>query len=127
MAQIYQYDKRTGVTYVYDSESYYDPQKKQSRSKRKLIGKIDPETGEIVPTGKKGRKKSQTSKSEPEQIREIKEKYDDAIEQLKKCSLKYEQLKSENTALRKEISQLRLALINVEKALMKSKSLYDPS
>ncbi len=55
MAQIRHYDKRVGITYVYESESYYDKEKHQSRSKRKLIGKIDPETGEIVPTGKVGR------------------------------------------------------------------------
>ncbi len=55
MAQIKYFDKRVGITYVYESESYYDQEKHQSRSKRKLIGKIDPETGEMVPTGKKGR------------------------------------------------------------------------
>ena len=48
-------DKRTGTTYVYESESYWDKEKKQSRSKRKLIGKIDPVTGEMVPTSSKGR------------------------------------------------------------------------
>ena len=55
MARIEHYDKRVGITYVYESESYYDSEKHQSRSKRKLIGKIDPETGKMVPTGKKGR------------------------------------------------------------------------
>ncbi len=55
-------NKQTGVTYVYESESYWDKEKKQPRSKRKLIGKIDEETGEIVPTGGKGnRKKKNTS------------------------------------------------------------------
>jgi len=49
-------DKRSGVTYVYESESYWDKEKQQPRSKRKLIGKVDPVTGEIVPTGKSGRK-----------------------------------------------------------------------
>lgn len=44
------YNKDRDVTYVYDSISYWDKDKKQPRSKRKLIGKIDPETGEIVPT-----------------------------------------------------------------------------
>ena len=44
------------TTYVYESLSYWDKEKKQSRSKRKLIGKVDPETGEIVPTGRPGRK-----------------------------------------------------------------------
>ena len=47
---IYQHDKRSGITYVYESESYWDKEKKQSRCKRRLIGKIDKETGEIVPT-----------------------------------------------------------------------------
>ena len=36
-------DKRTGVTYVYESESYWDKEKQQSRSHRKMIGRIDPE------------------------------------------------------------------------------------
>ncbi len=43
-------NKKTGITYVYESESYWDKEKKQPRNKRKLIGKIDPQTGEIVPT-----------------------------------------------------------------------------
>ena len=53
MAQIKQYNKKTGVTYVYESHSYWDKERKQHRSDRKLIGKIDPDTGEIVPTRKK--------------------------------------------------------------------------
>ena len=48
-------NKQTGITYVYESESYWDKDKKQPRSKRKLIGKIDEETGEIVPTGTRGK------------------------------------------------------------------------
>ena len=50
-------NKQTGITYVYESESYWDKEKKQPRSRRKLIGKIDGETGEIVPTGGKRRGK----------------------------------------------------------------------
>jgi len=57
MAIVKQLDKRTGNTYVYTSESYWDKEKKQPRSKRTLIGKLDPVTGEIVPTGKSGRHK----------------------------------------------------------------------
>ena len=52
------YNKQNGVTYVYEViENYWDKEKKQSRSKRKLIGKIDPMTGEIVPTSSRGRPK----------------------------------------------------------------------
>ncbi len=50
-------DKRTGTTYVYESESYWDKEKKQPRNKRTLIGKIDEETGETVPTDGRGRKR----------------------------------------------------------------------
>lgn len=36
MAIIKQFDKRSGITYVYDSKSYYDKEKKCSRAKRTL-------------------------------------------------------------------------------------------
>lgn len=50
MAIIYQHDKRSGITYAYESRSYWDKEKKQSRAKRTLIGRVDPDSGEIVPT-----------------------------------------------------------------------------
>lgn len=57
MAIIKQYHKDTDTTYVYESASYWDADKQQSRSKRKLLGKLDPETGEVIPTGNRGRKR----------------------------------------------------------------------
>lgn len=50
MAILKRLDKRTNIVYVYESFSYWDKKKKQPRSKRVLIGKIDPKTGEIIPT-----------------------------------------------------------------------------
>ncbi len=50
MSQVKVTNKKSGITYVYESESYWDKEKKQPRNKRKLIGKTDPETGEIIPT-----------------------------------------------------------------------------
>ena len=52
-AIVYQVNKKTGVTYAYESISYWDKEKKQSRAKRKCIGRVDPETKKIVPTRKK--------------------------------------------------------------------------
>ena len=63
MAIIKQYHKDTDTTYVYESISYWDPEKKQSRSKRRVIGKLDPVTGEIIPTGKRGRTKQEKSEN----------------------------------------------------------------
>lgn len=50
MAIVYQKNKKTEITYVYQNEPYWDKEKRQSRAKRTLIGKLDPETGEIIPT-----------------------------------------------------------------------------
>lgn len=55
MAVIHQYDKRSGITYVYESFSYWDKEKKMTRAKRKLIGRLNKETGEIVPTDGRNR------------------------------------------------------------------------
>lgn len=60
MAIIKKYNAKNNTTYVYDSVSYWDKDLKQPRSKRKLIGKIDPVTGEIVPTAGRGRKPKKT-------------------------------------------------------------------
>ncbi len=96
-------DKRSGTTYVYESESYWDKEKKQPRSRRKLIGKLDEETGEIVPTGKSGRKKGTAGRENeslsPEPITE----YIRAIEE--KDAL-IRDLKAENKALRKERQEI---------------------
>lgn len=56
MTIIHQYDKRSGKTYAYESVSYYDKEKKVSRAKRTLIGRVDPDTKEIVPTDGRCRK-----------------------------------------------------------------------
>lgn len=65
MAIIKQLDKRSGITYVYDSKSYRDPETKKVRSKRTLIGKLDPETGDIIPTDGRGKKRSPNYVPEP--------------------------------------------------------------
>jgi len=53
-AIIHQKDKRSGITYAYESVSYWDKEKKQSRAKRTLIGRVN-DNGEIVPTDGRGK------------------------------------------------------------------------
>ena len=66
------YNKKTGVTYVYEVlENYWDPELKQPRNKRRLIGKIDPITNEVVPTGRKGPQK----KADSIEVSKLKEEY----------------------------------------------------
>ena len=65
MAIVKQYDKRSGNTYVYESTSYWDKEKKQPRSRRKLIGRLDPETGNVVPTDGRGKRRGQAHPDNP--------------------------------------------------------------
>lgn len=58
MGIVYQTDKRSGITYAYENQSFWDPGLKRSRSKRKLIGRVDKDTGEIVPTDGRCKKRS---------------------------------------------------------------------
>lgn len=48
--RVHQVNKKTGVTYVYEATSVWDKEKKQPRNKQVCIGKIDPETGEFIPS-----------------------------------------------------------------------------
>ncbi|MDN7023845.1 IS1634 family transposase [Methanoculleus sp. FWC-SCC1] len=63
VAIVYQTDKRSGITYAYHSVSYWDKEKKQSRARRTLIGRLDSATGEIVPTDGRNRKKHEDTVS----------------------------------------------------------------
>lgn len=61
MGIIFQTDKRSGITYAYENKAFWDKEKKQSRSKRTLIGRVDPDTGEIVPTDGRCKRRSPSS------------------------------------------------------------------
>lgn len=98
MAIIKQHDKRSGITYVYESKSYWDPEKKMSRAKRKLIGRLDPETGEIIPTdGRNRKKKPESAEEEPKDYKKLYEKLQ------KKCEAQEVMIKS----LKKQIEELK--------------------
>ena len=50
MALIRQTDRRTGTACACEAEARWDPKRKQSRyGRRRLVGHVDPETGEVVP------------------------------------------------------------------------------
>lgn len=101
-------DKRTGVTYVYESESYWDKEKKQPRSRRKLIGKIDPETNEIVPTGPRGRKKGTgTEKSnDHHQESELAAILEDKNRQIRELKEENRDLRKRNENILKKLSDI---------------------
>ena len=112
-------NKQTGTVYVYESESYWDKEKKQPRSKRKLIGKIDEETGEIVPTGGKGNRKKRELTDIPETIPADKD-----LESL--CQDQARQLRHNDTEimeLKKQVMELTLSVNEYKRRLSKIEEL----
>lgn len=102
MPRVNYYDKRVGVTYVYDAVNYYDPEKKQSRSKRTLIGKLDPETGELVPCGKRGRHSTKTVEAPDET--DYKVLYEGANRKITALGRQVEHLEEKNAVLEQKCS-----------------------
>lgn len=49
-SQTYHHNKKTGVSYVYSVNSYWDKIKKRPANKQVCIGKLDKETGELIPS-----------------------------------------------------------------------------
>lgn len=116
MSIIKRYNKANNTVYVYESESYWDKENQKSRSKRKLIGKVDPVTGEIVPTGKPGRKR----KTE-ETYREM---YERCSAELKICKARLDgkeeviaDFQRRITEAEHEIKKLRSAIKKAQKSL----------
>lgn len=48
--RVHHVNKATGVTYVYEAISRWDKAKKQPRNKQTCIGKLDPVSGEFIPS-----------------------------------------------------------------------------
>ena len=118
MALVKTFNKATGVTYVYESESYWDAEKKQSRSRRKLVGKLD-ENGNVVATGKLGRPK--LAPPTEAQVRNVENLYKDKeelIAKLKEAELEIYRLRKQICDLEDEKSGI---IAKVEKLLAEIK------
>ena len=109
MAIVHVYNRARGVTYVYESQSYWDKELKQPRSNRKLIGKLDPDTGEIVPTGKRGRTKQEQDpeKKSSHSVTDSKTSVDQTRRLLKEKDAEILSLKKQLSAAEREIANYR--------------------
>ena len=117
MAIIKQYHKDTDTTYVYESISYWDEEKKQSRSKRRVIGKLDPETGEIIPTGRRGRRPKDAPAMPEGEDAELSRLYKEARDRVRELSLAVDQKDIEISSLRNEIRRLKDAMGKIDRQL----------
>ena len=132
MAIVKQYDKRRNVTYCYESVSTWIPELKQPRAKRKLIGRLDPETGAIVPTGRRGRPKKDNSvaSTEPksaearltEENSKMREDLLQAKQEIAELSQMVKALKDQNRKLTKSVMKMSGILSQLDKEMTQSLS-----
>ncbi len=108
---VYQTDKKTGIKYAYKSESYWDAEKQQPRSKRTYLGRVDPDTGEIIT--KRSRKKNPAGSAKSEDPASSAETVRASV--LMEMEAQISALKKENTALRKEKQEILSSLAGILK------------
>ncbi len=125
MAIIKQYHKDTDTTYVYESISYWDPEKKQSRSKRRVIGKLDPITGEVIPTGKRGRPRKQKEASDDSHT-PVPESADPTQQAtIREQQITISTLQQQIAGLQEENLRLRKMIAKADRLAEKSRKLFE--
>lgn len=106
MAIVKQRDSRSGITYVYESISWYDKETKNARSKRHLIGRWDEEKGIVIPTDGRCKRNKQIKPKEV-LIKEQNAIKNDEYELLYKQAVsKIHALEDEIKILKQKISKL---------------------
>lgn len=98
MGIVYQKDKRSGITYAYENVSFWDKELKRSRSKRTLIGRVDNETGEIIPTDGRCKKRSPSYEADPDEYQMPKT--------MKEMRAEIKRLLDENAMLKEELKKV---------------------
>ena len=117
MAIVKQKNPKTGVTYVYESHSYRDKETKQPRAKRKLIGRLDDETGEVIPT--RSKRNMTTKEFDPVATppKESSRAYSSLLESVKEKDEIIKSLRSEVAILRRERRKLSEQLLELGQKL----------
>ena len=129
MAVVKCFDRKRNVTYVYDSQCFFDKDQGKYRYKRRLIGKLD-EDGNVVPTGPRGgyrpkREKSEESETPLEPLRPGRKKKEKPVQytdetltkQLSEAKERILRLEKENATLRSQNAELTAAYNRLVKGL----------
>ena len=118
MAIVKTYNKKMDVTYVYETYTEFDPELRKNRTRRKLIGKIDKETGQVVPTGPRGRRKK-----DPDADTEKKDE-GDSVPAAAAAKPEEEYSESDIAALRAELAQLQEQKRMLTESIMELEKLF---
>ena len=120
---IVKYKNQSGVTYAYEQTSVYDSEKKQSRPVRKYLGRVDPDTGEIISTkGKRGRPPKQSVEAGAKRKeQDYKALYKDKCAELENIKKDLTGMAGENERLMRRVEELTQALVSIRAQVLSVK------
>ena len=123
---IVKYRNQSGVEYAYEQISVYDAERKQSRPVKKYLGRVDPETGEIIKTtGKRGRPRKDPKENEKgaggagendyralydmksREVESLKKELAKTAEERDRLSVQLSELKQVITVIRAQVSSVK--------------------
>lgn len=116
MSKIYMTNK-AGITYVYEQTPFYDPEKKQSRPKKKYLGRLDPETGEIIQTAGKRIRTKKHEESDNDEVASLSASVKRLNEIVVDQKKKIQSLESEIDRLKKERDEANALLAKASRIL----------
>ena len=109
---VYQIDKKTGAKYAFESISYWDKDKKQPRSKRKYLGKVDPETGSIIPSRGRSVHSGEATVQEKDTLPALHKEIEVRGRKIKKLSQDLDELTAKYDELLLTVKKIRSMLEN---------------
>ena len=76
---------KTGIVYAYESTGKWNPQTQRNEPVRTYPGRVDPETGEIIPTGGKRDRKRRVPTEVGEETPVSPAQYENAVQSLEQA------------------------------------------
>ena len=108
---IYITNKKTGNKYAYESFSFRDPETKKPKTRRVYLGRIDPDTGVLIPKAPKGKRNRSISTIQRRQINEEAQQQIDVLtEQVRSLKKDVLALSQKNQASEKLIQTILKAV-----------------
>lgn len=116
MASIIYQTQKNGRVYAYSSESYWDKDLKKVRTRKKYLGRYDPETKQIIT---KQDKASKASTSDPESgtIEELKKQIKEKDKLIAEKDRQISKLTEDMEQINRKYQDIRLVFTKVEKLM----------
>ncbi|MBQ8162209.1 MAG: hypothetical protein IJ083_15900 [Clostridia bacterium] len=111
---LYQTNKKTGVVYAFQAESYRDPVTKKPKSRRTYLGRVNPETHEIIPKSQDPGSRNRTKIVQNEAVDPMPA---DLTSQIARQADEIQRLTRENAILKEKIHQIEQLLSQMKEAV----------